>query len=117
MATSKTENYEVDIKDLCQALDEMIAWATDIRLVLSSAKRGSKIIVPMGPPRGQNPRYYGNCPPPRSESKVKVALDGPVPTNPVLPPPKYFNNCPASAPKPSKKVATKKPNPRGKKSA
>jgi hypothetical protein len=88
--------------------------------VLDSAKPGSKIIVPMGPPRGDNPRYYVNCPPPDSDPKIKVARDGSVPTNTGTIPVKYFDNCPGSAGRPVTKAAKKKPagkTARGKKQA
>jgi hypothetical protein len=126
MATSKTKDYEVDIKDLCRAFEEMIAWATDIRQVLCSAKPGSKIIVPMGPPRGDNPRYYGNCPPPEGDSNTPIAAKGPVSTDPGPDFPKWADGCPNPVAEPATKAGKKKPagktkppvkSPRGKKQA
>jgi hypothetical protein len=58
------------VEDLCAALDELIAWATDIKEVMCRAEEGAMIVV-VGrtpPAEGETPRYYENCPPPESST-------------------------------------------------
>jgi len=81
MARVTVRGQRVRVEDLCAALDEMIAWACDIRRVLCSARPGSALAI-QGSFRMQGeyevPRYYANCPPPMPGGKKPKSPCAPV---------------------------------------
>jgi hypothetical protein len=83
MARVTVRGQRVRVEDLCAALDEMIAWACDIRRVLCSASPGSTLLVKgfaQKPGEAEVPRYYASCPPPVSGGKKPKSPCAPVRT-------------------------------------